>query len=146
MTDQNSINEDFFTQIENYLFSKPMDTQNKLDFREKIQYGFTSEVLSKELPDKNKKLQKTKLFDDLYQRYIFNLKEKSLEPFIGNKNLRRAIKDQNNEKFKTYNKKIRDDVNYLISNLIEKYNYSKQGACKICIYVLDNNLAEKYNV
>ena len=77
-------------------------------------------------------------------RYVYNLKEKVLDPFLENDNFRRAIKDYNEEGFKTYDKRIRDDVGYLINNLCEKYRYADQGAKEVCMYVIDSDLAKKF--
>jgi hypothetical protein len=88
---------------------------------------------------------KTTLFGSLKERYVYNLKEKVLDPFLENENFRRAIKDYDKEEFKTYDKKIRDDVTYMINNLVEKYHYTEQGAKGVCIYVIDSDLAKKFN-
>jgi hypothetical protein len=86
----------------------------------------------------------TGVFRDLRERYIYNLKEKVLDPLLENENFRRAIKEFNEDGFKTYDKKIREDVSYLIANLGKKYRYSEQGAKDVCIYVIDNDLAKKF--
>jgi hypothetical protein len=52
-----------------------------------------------------------------------------------------AVKDYGSESFRTYDKKIRNDVTYMIENLQRKFDYSHRGAKEICIYVIDNNLA-----
>jgi len=75
---------------------------------------------------------------------VYNLKEKVLYPFLENDNFRRAIKDYNDEDFKTYDKRIRDDVSYLLNNLCEKYRYTDQGAKEVCMYVIDSDLAKKF--
>ncbi len=90
-------------------------------------------------------VEETRLFQDLNERYVHNLKEKVLDPLLENENFRRAIKEFNEEGFKTYDKKIRDDVTYLIGNLGRKYRYSEQGAKEVCIYVIDNDLARKFS-
>lgn len=81
----------------------------------------------------------------LHERYIYHLKEKVLEPFMENENFRRAIKDFNNDSFKTYDKRIRSDVQFLFKNLCEKYGYTIQGAREVCIYVIDNDIARRFN-
>ena len=72
------------------------------------------------------------------------LKEKVLEPFLANANFRRALKDFKTDDFKTYDKRIRNDVTFLMNNLRDKYGYTPQGAREVCIYVIDNNLAGKF--
>ena len=82
---------------------------------------------------------------NIYEKYVRNLKEKVLERFLQNENFRRAVKDFNLEDFKTYDKKIQNDVIYMMKNLQQKHFYSRQGANEICIYVIDNNLAEEFS-
>jgi hypothetical protein len=86
----------------------------------------------------------TKIYQDMHDRYVYHLKEKVLDPFLDNENFRRAIKDYDGEDFKTYDKRIRDDVTYLINNLCEKYRYTELGAKEVCIYVIDSDLAKKF--
>ena len=91
-----------------------------------------------------KEITETGLYQDLHERYVYNLKEKVLDPFLENENFRRAIKDYANEDFKTYDRKIREDVTFLIDNLMKRYRYSEQGAQAICMYVIDNDLAQRF--
>ena len=86
----------------------------------------------------------TRLYQELHERYIYNLKEKALDPFLENENFRRAIKDFDREAFKTYDKRIRNDVAFLIGNLCSKFHYTKNGAKDVCIYVIDNDLARQF--
>ncbi|HKK90331.1 MAG TPA: hypothetical protein VJ936_02960, partial [Desulfobacteraceae bacterium] len=67
-----------------------------------------------------------------------------LEPFLKNANFRRAIKDFESDQFRTYDKRIKSDVNFLISNMMKKFNYTRQGANEVCIYVIDSDLAGKF--
>ena len=80
----------------------------------------------------------------LYDRYIYNIKEKALDPFLKNENFRRAIKDYGKKDFKAYDKRIQTDVQYLIKNLCIKFGYTERGAKEVCMYVIDNDLAKKY--
>ena len=92
----------------------------------------------------DKRIGDTALFADLHKRYVFNLKEKVLEPFLQNENFRRALKDYDSEDFRTYDKRVREDVTFLINNLTEQFGYTEQGAREMCIYVVDNDLAEAF--
>ena len=76
---------------------------------------------------------------------MFNLKEKVLDPFLDNENFRQAIKDFDAEAFKSYDKRIREDVTFLMKNLCEKSRYTQQGAKEVCMYVIDNDLARKFS-
>jgi len=69
---------------------------------------------------------------------------KALDPFLENENFRRAIKDYDTEAFKAYDKRIRNDVTFLIDNLCKKFRYTKQGAREVCMYVVDSNLAKEF--
>jgi len=91
-----------------------------------------------------KLITETKIYTAMHGRYVHNLKEKVLDPFLENENFRRAIKDYGEEDFKTYDKKIREDVSYLINNLCDNFSYAEQGAKEVCMYVIDSDLARKF--
>jgi predicted Ser/Thr protein kinase len=112
--------------------------------RKDTQKAYTTHSLPQEIMNDGKELTQTALFQKLNERYIHNIKEKVLDPFHDNENFRRAIKDYDEDEFKTYDRKIRDDVTYLMNNIIEKYNYTPLGAKAVCIYVIDNDLASKF--
>ena len=123
----------------------PQATQmERLMLRKDTQKEYATRTLPQEMMGNEKTLHHTTQFAALNERYIYNIKEKVLDPFLDNENFRRAIKDYDSEDFKTYDRKIRNDVTYLMSNLIAKYRYTPQGAKAVCIYVIDNDLARKY--
>jgi predicted Ser/Thr protein kinase len=138
------ITEDFLESIENRLFASPIDETKRRRFRQETQKEYTTTALPQEILMEDKDITDTKLFQSLHERYVYSLKEKVLDPFLLNENFRRAIKDYGLEDFKTYDKKIRDDVTYLIHNLEKKFHYKAQGAKEVCIYVIDNDLAQKF--
>lgn len=138
------ITEDFFKTIENYLLGEKADETTRFSFRKQTQKEYTSETLSREIMIENKAITETELYESLRERYIYNLKEKVLDPFLENENFRRAIKDYETETFKTYDRKIREDVTYLITNLTKKFHYTPKGAKEVCIYVIDNDLAKRF--
>lgn len=138
------INEDFFRNIENNLIGNDIGLKERLDFRKETQKEYTSKTLTQEIMVEEQLITHTQLYQDLLQKYVRRVKEKVLDPFLKNENFRRAIKDWDEENFKTYDNKIRNDVTFLISNLRNKYNYTEQGAKEVCIYVIDNDLAGKY--
>jgi predicted Ser/Thr protein kinase len=138
------ITEDFFRSIENHLLGSKTVQARRLSFRKDVQKEYTSRTLTQEILMEEKSITKTFLFDALHERYIFNLKEKALDPFMDNKNFRMAIKDYGSDDFKTYDKRIRNDVTFLIANLCNKYRYTQQGAKEVCIYVIDNDLPKKF--
>ncbi len=138
------ITEEFLSGIEFRLIGPAATRFQRLEFRKETQREYTSRTLTQEILAEGLPIRQTRLFHDLHDRYVHNLKEKVLDPLLENENFRRGIKDFNEEAFKTYDNKIREDVAYLITNLGKKYRYSEQGAKEVCIYVIDNDLAQKF--
>lgn len=134
------ITEEFLEGIEERIFGKMISKEKHLKFREETQKEYTTTVFT----DVRKKIKKLKIYKTLYERSIYNIKEKALDPFLENENFPRGIKDYNKSEFKTYDKRIKTDVKYLIKNLCSKFEYTEQGAKEVCIYVIDNDLAKKY--
>ena len=143
--DKIEISDDFFEGIERRLLGENQDEKVRLAFREETQKAYASKALTQEVMLEGTPLIETELYHSLHERYVFNLKEKVLEPFLKNENFRQAIKDFNDPSFKSYDRRIRDDVTFLMSNLCEKSKYTQQGAKEICIYVIDNELAKKFS-
>ncbi|OQX22210.1 MAG: serine protein kinase [Desulfobacteraceae bacterium IS3] len=138
------ITEDYLMGIEIRLLGTKADRTKRLAFRRETQKEYTSRTLTQEHIVEGKAITETELYHNLHERYVHNLKEKVLDPFLENENFRQAIKDYNEENFKTYDKRIRDDVTFLMNNLISKCRYTEQGAKEVCIYVIDSNLAKKF--
>jgi predicted Ser/Thr protein kinase len=138
------ITEEFLENIEGKLLGPKAERSQRLVFRDETQKEYTTKTLTQEIMLENVPIAETKIYQSMHDRYVHNLKEKVLDPFLDNENFRRAIKDYDQEDFKTYDKRIRDDVTYLINNLCEKCKYTEQGAKEICIYVIDNDLAKKF--
>jgi predicted Ser/Thr protein kinase len=140
-----AITEEFLDGIEGRLLGTKTDSTQRKAFRKASQKEYTTKTLTQEIMVEGLPITETKIFQSMHDRYVYNLKEKVLDPFLENENFRRAIKDYNNEDFKTYDRRIRDDVSYLIDNLCKKYRYAEQGAREVCIYVIDNDLAKKFS-
>jgi hypothetical protein len=138
------ITEEFLEAIENRLLGAKADDNQRRIFRSTSQKEYTTKTLTQEILLEGLPIAETKIYQSMHDRYVHNLKEKVLDPFLENENFRRAIKDYNDEDFKTYDKRIRDDVSYLINNLCEKYRYTERGAKEVCIYVIDSDLAKKF--
>lgn len=138
------VTEAFLETIEIRLLSERADAKRRQDLRLDVLKEYTGFTLSHEIMIEGKNITQTRLFKKLHGRYVHNLKKRVLEPFIGNANFRRAIKDFDTEDFKAHDKRIKRDVKFLIHNLVNKFEYSQQGANEICIYVIDNDLANKF--
>lgn len=134
--------EDFFARMEDRL---QIERTNRRSFRNSVQKTYTTNALPQEMLRDGLPITETTLYQHLYEKSTYNLKEKVLEPFLKNENFRRAVKDYNGEDFRTYDKKIQSDVTFMIENLQQKFRYSRQGAKEICIYVIDNNLARQFS-
>ncbi len=135
-----TINDSFFERIETRLQVEP---EEAVVFRNNVQKSYTTGTLTQEILRDELDIEETSLYTHLYEKYLYHLKEKVMEPFLKNDNFRRAVKDYNREGFKTYDKRVQDDVNYMMNNLQKKYSYSSRGAKEICMYVIDNKLAEQ---
>lgn len=139
------ISEEFLRAIEGRLLGMTIDESERREFRRETQKEYASRTLTQEILSEGIDPAQTGLFQALHERYVHNLKEKVLDPFLDNTNFRRAIKDYDTEAFKTYDKRIRDDVSFLINNLCAaKYHYTQQSAKEVCVYVIDNDLARKF--
>ena len=138
------ITEEFFENIEKRLLGSKVDRATRLAFREDTQKEYTTKTLTQEIMVDGKPMTSTKIYGSMHERYVHNLKEKVLDPFLKNENFRRAIKDYGEEDFKAYDKKIRDDVTYLMKNICENFKYTELGAKEVCIYVIDSDLAKKF--
>jgi len=138
------ITEEFLEGIERRLLGNKADSSQRSAFRKSTQKEYTTKTLTQEIMVDGLPITATTIYKAMHDRYVYNLKEKVLDPFLENENFRRAIKDYNEEDFKTYDKRIRGDVTYLIKNLCKKSSYMEQGAKEVCIYVIDNDLAKKF--
>jgi predicted Ser/Thr protein kinase len=139
-----TITDEFLEGIERQLLGEKTNGDQRKAFRKASQKEYTTKTLTQEIMVEGLPITETKIFQSMHDRYVYNLKEKVLDPFLENANFRRAIKDYNDEDFKTYDKRIRDDVSYLLNNLCEKYRYTDQGAKEVCMYVIDSDLAKKF--
>jgi len=144
--DRLEISEDYLKSIENHLIDAGADHGKRIAFRKETQNEYTSRTLTQEIMLEEQPVTATGLYIDLYDRYVYKLKDQVLDPFLKNENFRQAIKDYGTEEFKTYDKKISSDVTSLMKNLWEKFHYTELGAKEICIYVIDKDLAKQFAV
>ena len=119
------ITEEWLKNFERRILGPKTSDKERLNFRRNSQKEYASKTLTQEHMVAGMPITETTLYNDLKERYVYNLKEKVLDPFLENENFRRAIKDYDKEDFKTYDKKIREDVTYMINNLVEKYRYTE---------------------
>jgi predicted Ser/Thr protein kinase len=142
--DELHVTEAFLESIENRLLSEKPEKKSRQQIRHDVLKEYTARSLTQEIMIQGKDITETRLFESLYDKYVHNLKKKVLEPFVANENFRHAIKDFDTPKFKTHDRRIKKDVAFLIDNLSVKFGYTSQGANEVCIYVIDNDLANKF--
>jgi hypothetical protein len=142
--DKLEITDSFLAGIEDHLLDPDVKEGRRKEFRAETQREYTSRTLTQEMMVEGRAITATRLFASLHKRYVHSLKEKVLEPFAKNTNFRRALKDFGTEEFRTYDRRIRDDVAYLIANLCDRFGYNESSAREVCLYVLDHDLAEEF--
>jgi len=133
------ISEEFLRSIEDYLIGSSASEEVRKGYRDEILQKYISKTTS-EITVEGKKIKETELYRDLLKKYVHNLKNNALDPFIDNETLRNAIKEYGTEEFKAHDKKIKRDSTYLIQCLMRKFDYSEEDAKEVCIYVFDKNL------
>ncbi|MFA8451643.1 MAG: hypothetical protein ACEPOW_13200 [Bacteroidales bacterium] len=138
------INVEFFIVLERILLGSTVSSEDAKQFRLDTRKEYISKSLAQEINIQGKQITETSLYKSLFNRYTRNLKENALAPYLGNENFRRAILDFHSPNFNAYDKRLKHDVNLMMTNMRNKFNYTREGARQICIYALDNKLAEKY--
>ncbi len=139
-----TVTEGFLKSVERFFIGEGADAKKRTEFRKDTQKEYASKTLTQEIMVEDKPITETDLFEKLQEKYEYNLKEKVMDPFLENENFRMAIKDYGTDDFRTYDDSIREDVTFMISNLVKKFGYTEKGAKEICIYVVDNDLAKKF--
>lgn len=143
--DELEIDESFFKNVERHILGSRAHGAQRVAFRRDVQNQYASTTLTQEILLEGKAITETEIYRSLHKRYLHHLKEDVLEPFLRNTNFRGAIRDHGSESFKTYDKRIQEDVSMLLLNLQKNYGYSEQGARQVCLYVIDNDLARAFS-
>jgi predicted Ser/Thr protein kinase len=136
------ISNDYLQGIEVELLGLENEDMNPKHFRDDQLRQYVSATLHQ--IKAGKPIEETEQYITLLNRFNRSLKENVMTPFIKNENFRRAIKDFDTATFKTYDKRIRSEVTLLFENLETKFGYSQKAARQICIYAIDNDLANMY--
>ena len=89
-------------------------------------------------------MRNTPIYKELYNTYMANLRENIFQPFINSAAFENAINDFGTEQFDVYDKRIKEDVTFLLDNLTEKFKYTLEGARQVCLYVIINKIAEQF--
>ncbi len=136
------ITEQFFSSIEQYLLPHDVSARAKKKFREETatMLGINIQQMTEE-----DNITGTEIYKDLYSTYINNLREHIFQPFLEFPAFEAAIKEFGTSKFEVYDNRTKEEVTFLIKNLMSKFNYSKEGAKHVCLYVIRNKIAENFN-
>jgi predicted Ser/Thr protein kinase len=138
------ISEEYFKDFEAMYLGTQSTQYQRLSFRKSVHADYITRTLSHEIRIDGKHVKETEQFKNLFERYIKNLKENALAPYIDNENFHRAVTDYKTSAFNSYDHKVRRDVTRLIENMGTKFNYSEDSAKEITLYVLDKNIAKRY--
>ncbi len=136
------ITEQFFNSIEQYLLPNEVTARAKKKYREE-----TATMLGVNIQQMTEEddITGTEIYKDLYSTYINNLREHIFQPFLEFPAFEAAIKEYGTSKFEVYDNRTKEEVTFLIQNLISKFNYSTEGAKHVCLYVIRNKIAENFN-
>jgi predicted Ser/Thr protein kinase len=138
------IDDELFKSFETLILGDNATEYSRLNFRNSIRNEYISTTLAQEIRVKGKDIKVTELFKNLFEKYTRNLKEYVLVPYLNNDTFRRALYDYDTESFNAYDNKIKKDINFMIENMMKKFNYTKQGALQICQYILEKNIGKMY--
>ncbi len=142
--DNIEVTEDFYKNFEFIVLGSTVSNNERRQFRNNVLNEYIKKTLSQEINVERLKITETELFNALMDRYIRNLKDNALAPYSNNDNFRRAILDYNNNEFKNYDNKIKKSIEFLVNNMINKFNYTKEGALQTIIYVIDKKLDSQF--
>ncbi|MBU0765954.1 MAG: serine protein kinase PrkA [Bacteroidetes bacterium] len=142
--DNIEITEEYFKNFEALFLGTTSTLKERQAFRRDIQSEYITKTLAQEINLKGKEIEQTELFETLLHKYTRNLKENALAPYHDNENFRRAVMEYNLVEFNKYDRRLKRDINRLITNLETMFEYTGEGAKQVSLYVLDNALAKKY--
>ena len=136
------VSESFFESIEKYLFVRNYSQIEREKFRNDISSKFTISLQKLNVSEEN--LTSTLVYQNLYNTYMKNLRENIFLPFVKYTSFENAIKAYGTPKFDVFDNKTKEEVSFLIQNLYSKFRFTKEGAKHVCLYILKNNIAEKF--
>ncbi len=136
------ITDTFFNSIEHNLFTKQISEEDRVEFRKQTAEEFIINLQEMQVNDST--ITSTAIYKDLYNTYIKNLRKNIFQPFLVYTSFENAIKEFGTPKFEVYDNRTKEQVSYLLKNLINKFKYTNEGAKQVCLYVLNNKVAERF--
>lgn len=138
------INEDLFKNFEATVLGVDVGQDKRSAFRRDMQSEYITQTLASEIRLNGVKIESTRLYQRLLERYTRSIKENALAPYIENDNFRRAVLEYGDASFKNYPERLKSDVTRLINNLVKSFNYSPEGARQVVVYAMDKKIWEKF--
>ena len=133
---------DYFKALGVCFTGKEMSNNAARSYAEEIQKRYT-ELIAK---DWHVNITETELYKELSGAYTRNLKEKVLhQQIFKTESFRDAVKAFGTEVFETFDTRLKEHIVHMIKALVEKFSYTEQGAKEICLYMIDQKLAEKFS-
>jgi predicted Ser/Thr protein kinase len=137
------ISDQFFHSIEQNLIAGDTEENEKLRYRKSTAERFTINL--QQMHSDESDISNTDIFKDLYNVYINNLRKNIFQPFTQYTSFENAIKEYGSDKFDRYDKRTKAQVSHLLENLVSKFNYTLEGAKKVCDYIIANKVAQRFN-
>ena len=138
------ISDEYFKNFEAIFLGTTSTVLQRQTFRKDIHNEYITKTLSHEIRIEGKELNETEQFKNLFEKFQRYIKENSLAPYIENDNFRRGVQDYATDAFSAYDERLKRDIQFLISNLIKKFDYTEIGAKFVVLYVLEKKLGRKY--
>ncbi|MCE1188142.1 MAG: serine protein kinase PrkA [Ignavibacteria bacterium] len=136
------ISDAFFNSFEQRIIKKGTSESEKINFRKQQSYKLT--ICLQDMNANGLLLEDTQVYKELYATYMYNLRENIFQPFLQYTSFENAIKEYGTPKFEVFDSKTKEEVRFLIHNLQARFNYTEEGALQVCLYVLENKIAEKF--
>jgi len=137
------VSDHLFNFIEQNLYKKDMPEDMRKLHREEVANRFAIELQNMQVNGSS--IEDTELYKEIYNTYVRNLRVNIFQPFIESTAFENSIKEFETAKFQVYDKKTKERVSYLLNNLVKKFKYTIEGAKQVCLYVIHNKVAEKFN-
>ncbi len=129
------VSDQYFESIERRLIRFDNGNGDIKEFRSEVASKFT--IALQEMNINNESITQTRVYKDLYEVYINNLRVNILEPMLRYTAYENAIKEYGTDKFKKYDQKTKEEVTFLIKNLVNKFKYTEEGAKQVCLYIIE---------
>lgn len=143
--DEITTTREFLHTIETRLLGHSVKRAERRKFRDQTLREYVSKTLARDIIIDGRNITETELFRSLYSRYADRLKENALDPFIDNETFRLAIKAYDTREFESCDRRIGQDVELLLTQLVERFGYSIPGAKWVALHTLDNRVVEKFS-